>query len=294
MIRVISNDKIRIKLTDRCNLECPFCHAEGGRGASDIDVGDSDLWATLARLRGTFTRVHLTGGEPTMHRALPEVCRRIAEMEYGVAITTNGLFSKSRMLESVPHLQYANVSIHSLRPEYIETLVGQNRRGKAIASTLSRNVTWLAAHVPVHINTVVTGRANIGDLDALLEFAETVGARLKLVPDYRYVNESTDAIMEWLERGGFTHTASHAIVPGSNVRKTYARGNLEVECKTITKWTPPIQCDRCNVRDDCVEGFSFIRMEGNPLQVRMCLGQPPIPPSNLNSLLLEGLGFHRQ
>lgn len=287
------NDKIRIKLTDRCNMTCPFCHAEGGAGASDIDADDPTLWDLLGRLRDFFGRVHLTGGEPTMYPRLGEFASRLTELGYRVALTTNGMFPRRRIEQALPYLDYANISLHSLRPEYVDNLLQKSGRGAAAIQAIRRNVEWLAQRLTVNVNTVITASDNAPDIDEILAFTNRCGVRLKLVPDYRCAESSAAAIASWLDSRGFEESSSVAIWPGSNVRRYYKLGDTTVEWKTIERWAPPIHCGGCALVHTCVEGFSFVRIEGRPARVRLCLGRPPIGPAELSASLLDELGFRK-
>lgn len=42
-IRYVLNDKLRIKVTDKCNMHCSFCHFEGAKGAKDLAINDETI-----------------------------------------------------------------------------------------------------------------------------------------------------------------------------------------------------------------------------------------------------------
>lgn len=78
-----------------CDLRCRYCdtryaHEEGARWSGE---------KILERLRGRRTRfVTLTGGEPTLQRELPELCRDLLAEGFEVAIETHG----QRPLDMLP------------------------------------------------------------------------------------------------------------------------------------------------------------------------------------------------
>ena len=37
------NDKIRIKITEKCNLSCPFCHCEGTKNTEEVSLSDGNF-----------------------------------------------------------------------------------------------------------------------------------------------------------------------------------------------------------------------------------------------------------
>jgi pyruvate formate lyase activating enzyme len=82
-----------------CNFNCPYCHNPQLVDSPGV-VGDrltiEDLLAFLEERRGLLEGVVISGGEPTLHDDLPDLCRRIKLMGYTVKVDTNG--SRPRML----------------------------------------------------------------------------------------------------------------------------------------------------------------------------------------------------
>jgi pyruvate formate lyase activating enzyme len=82
-----------------CNFSCPYCHnpqlvaASGGAGEQ---LTIEDFLAFLADRRGLLEGVVISGGEPTLHDDLPDLCGRIQHMGYAVKLDTNG--SRPQML----------------------------------------------------------------------------------------------------------------------------------------------------------------------------------------------------
>jgi pyruvate formate lyase activating enzyme len=75
-----------------CNFRCPFCHnpelVDPGRFAPPLDGGE-----ILGRLReraGFIDGVVISGGEPTIHAALPTFIERLKRLGLLVKLDTNG------------------------------------------------------------------------------------------------------------------------------------------------------------------------------------------------------------
>ena len=75
-----------------CNFRCPFCHnttlvlhPERGETVPFERVDDY-----LKKQRGWIDGVCITGGEPTLHSDLPDLCSKLKEMGFLVKIDTNG------------------------------------------------------------------------------------------------------------------------------------------------------------------------------------------------------------
>jgi pyruvate formate lyase activating enzyme len=59
----------------------------------------AEVFAFLARRRGWLEGVVVSGGEPTLHPDLPDLCRRVKELGYLVKLDTNG--SRPQMLRTL-------------------------------------------------------------------------------------------------------------------------------------------------------------------------------------------------
>lgn len=81
-----------LEVTDRCNLRCRYCFAEGGR-----DTRDPSLEDRKAAIREIVSQcgqplLQLSGGEPTLREDLPELVRYAKEAGCSyVQLNTNGI-----------------------------------------------------------------------------------------------------------------------------------------------------------------------------------------------------------
>jgi pyruvate formate lyase activating enzyme len=75
-----------------CNFRCPFCHnfnlVSNPENAETIPF--EQIENQLERHKGWIEGVCITGGEPTLHADLPELCAKIKKMEFQVKLDTNG------------------------------------------------------------------------------------------------------------------------------------------------------------------------------------------------------------
>lgn len=82
-----------ILFTQGCPFRCPFCHnpelinpAQG----MFAPVTEKEILDFLGTRQGKLDGVVITGGEPTLHRDLPDFIRRLKEMGFAVKLDTNG------------------------------------------------------------------------------------------------------------------------------------------------------------------------------------------------------------
>ncbi|MBM3295778.1 MAG: radical SAM protein, partial [Candidatus Aminicenantes bacterium] len=229
------NDRLRLKLTDQCNLRCPFCHYEGARKTAPASPDDPLLGRTLRRLKNHYRIVWLTGGEPTLYENLPEMIGLIRDLGYEADMTSNGVFDLDRVGDSLARLGWLNISFHSLSPVYVRKLVP---RGSDVGRTIDiirANIAALKSRVPLAINAVV-GREDEGQrIRDIHEYAREEQIPLKLVPDWRCVDEARRLILRFLREEKYRLGEVVHIHPGSNVRKVYFNGDrtYKVEFKDI-------------------------------------------------------------
>lgn len=82
-----------LDVTQRCNLACPVCFASaGGTAKPDPSADEIVGWCRkLIELGGPFN-LHLSGGEPTVRRDLPEIIRRVRALGFSsIQLNTNGV-----------------------------------------------------------------------------------------------------------------------------------------------------------------------------------------------------------
>lgn len=77
---------------DGCNFRCPFCQnaplvlAPAGEPEIPLD----DIRSFLEKRRHILEGICVSGGEPTLHRELPDLLRLIRSYGYSVKLDTNG------------------------------------------------------------------------------------------------------------------------------------------------------------------------------------------------------------
>ena len=74
-----------------CDFRCPFCHNfELIDGSFAPIMDDDELIRFLESRKGLLEGVAITGGEPLMHKDLPDLIKRIRDTGYRVKLDTNG------------------------------------------------------------------------------------------------------------------------------------------------------------------------------------------------------------
>lgn len=164
--------KLRISVTDRCNFRCHFCMPLNPVWLPKSEILTYEEIARIARILAQMgvTKIRLSGGEPLMRRDLDKLVtmlRQIPEIKT-IAVTTNG-FYLPEMAERLKRagLDSVTVSLHSLKPERYEEIVGRKEVFERVLDGLK--ITQEVGLNPVKANVVIVRGCND---DEILDFAK--------------------------------------------------------------------------------------------------------------------------
>jgi molybdenum cofactor biosynthesis enzyme MoaA len=199
--------KLRISLTDACNLTCFFCHNEG-QGPPTVGprkLLSIDEFARIVRaaVRTGIREVKLTGGEPLLYResrrTIVDLVRALADLReepFGLSMTTNGvLLDRYALPLKAAGLDRVTVSLHTLDQARFTALIGPRTRPglperivKAIRSAVDVGLT------PVKVNTAIIGsstKGNVSELKRIVDVCRSSGvAKLRLYTLLRHAQFS--------------------------------------------------------------------------------------------------------
>jgi pyruvate formate lyase activating enzyme len=86
-----------------CNFRCPFCYSGElvlpGRIKNQPRIPEKEFFDFLNGRKELLEGVVICGGEPTVHKELPEFCKRIKALGFLVKLDTNG--SNPEMLKKL-------------------------------------------------------------------------------------------------------------------------------------------------------------------------------------------------
>jgi len=191
--RTVTN--LRISLTQRCNLRCIYCHAEGEVNPEE-QMSAEDI-AELMRVGVQFgiRSIKFTGGEPLLRRDLVDIIRSVPP---GVesSLTTNGtlLAAKAADLKEAG-LARVNVSLDTLRPERYRQITGKDCLADVLEGIDAAIEVGLT---PVKLNMVLLDGINEDELDDFMAF----------------VRSKRDVILQVIELMEFNECKFHGDVDG--------------------------------------------------------------------------------
>lgn len=178
--------KLRVSLTDRCNLRCPYCMPEHPRWLPKSTLLQRDEWLRLMRLFVTelgITQLRLTGGEPLLRPDLEDLIEDLQALRKPgldrISLTTNGLglAERAKSLKQAG-LDDLNVSLDTLDPAHFLRLSG----GRGHLDQVLKGIGAAhAAGLPLKLNTVVLRGYNEGDILPLTRWAMTANLPLRFI-----------------------------------------------------------------------------------------------------------------
>ncbi len=172
---------LRISVTQRCNLRCPYCHREGEVANPSTEMTKDEIVRIVRVAVGLgISRVKLTGGEPLLRSDILDTVKDIAGLKglRDLSMTTNGtsLASRAKGLRE-GGLNRVNISIPSLDAETYGALMGGNLRNvlRGIRAAVDAEL------FPVKLNMLILRNVNNHEIPKMISFAERTGTILQLI-----------------------------------------------------------------------------------------------------------------
>ena len=247
---------LRISITQRCNLRCPYCHREGEVASPSIEMTRDEIVRVVGIAVGLgISRVKLTGGEPLLRPDILDIVKGITKLRglKDFSMTTNGtnLASWAKGLHK-NGLNRVNISIPSLDTETYCALMGGDLRDvlKGIRAAVNANL------FPVKLNMLVLKNVNNNEIPKMISFAEQTGTILQLIEleplnvsmsYYRRYHYPLDIVEEELEK----QARQVKIREDMQNRKVYFLSKAKVEVvRPIENTKFCARCTRLRVTSD--------------------------------------------
>ncbi len=181
---------LRISITDRCNLNCFYCHREGITHTDKIELTPEEI-ARVVKVGAKYgvTKVKLTGGEPLLRRDVIEIVSNISLIEgiKDISMTTNGiLLDKYAEKLKEAGLNRVNISLDTLDPEKYRKITGGGDIRKVLSGIDAAIDVGLR---PVKINVVVMKGVNEEEIFDIIKKFSIKGVVIQLIEMVNTNNE---------------------------------------------------------------------------------------------------------
>ena len=180
---------LRISVTDRCNLRCPYCMPREvfGPGFQFLERSELLSFEEITRVARAMAdqgvvKIRLTGGEPLLRRELERLVEMLAVIDgvAEIALTTNGLLlaAKARSLHDAG-LSRVTVSLDALDRETLARMSGGAVTPERILAAIDAAAE--AGLRPVKVNMVVRRGFNEHCVAAMAERFRHSGHVLRFI-----------------------------------------------------------------------------------------------------------------
>ncbi|MDA0726512.1 MAG: GTP 3',8-cyclase MoaA [Cyanobacteria bacterium] len=189
---------LRLSLTARCNLACPYCQPDGEE-APDRLTTEQRLRVIEAACSLGVSSLRLTGGEPLLTPDLEELLEAIGLARRhtnsplrdlsDIALTTNGLLLSPERAQRLRRagLQRITISLDAVAPERVGEMSGRPHQGAQLlqqvlaAIAAAKAAGFDPAVGALKLNSVIQRGRNDDQLLPLAALARDQGLELRLI-----------------------------------------------------------------------------------------------------------------
>ena len=171
---------LRITLTNRCNVNCLYCHHDGMVKSKDEMTAD-ELYTICKVAKSLGVRkIRLSGGEPLLKKDIVETVEKINSLGFkDISMTTNGiLLEKYAQDLKDAGLNRVNVSLDTLNRETFEFITKKDYLEDAKRGILKAVEVGL---YPVKINMVIMKDINEDEIEEMFKFCREHDIVLQLI-----------------------------------------------------------------------------------------------------------------
>lgn len=173
-------DYLRLSLTEACNFKCQYCVPDQEQRSTVYLPAPRAVALGEAAVSIGVTKIRLTGGEPTSHPQLLDICARLACLEglKTLAITTNG----SRLQRLAQPLARAgvnrvNISLDTLQPARFRQMTQGGEWAKVWAGIEMTQAVW--GHLKLDV--VLIGGFNEDEIPAFVRLADDLPWSIRFI-----------------------------------------------------------------------------------------------------------------
>lgn len=177
-------DRLRISITNSCNMSCFYCHNEGQGHCKHnefMDINYIDKLVDFIINNNIYIKkVNVTGGEPLLHPNLIEIIEKLSKITKDIKLNTNGtLLTKDKIIQlKKAGLTAMNVGIDSFWSKQSKpNLIESNKN----IDNLKQIILFAKDYFTLSINTVIT-YYNYDKIEDMIRFSINHGLyKIKLI-----------------------------------------------------------------------------------------------------------------
>ena len=171
---------LRITLTNRCNVNCIYCHHDGMVRTKDEMTADEIYTICKIAKKIGVRKIRLSGGEPLIRDDITEIVQKIASLNFeDISLTSNGTYLEKYAQDlKDAGLDRVNVSLDTLDKKTYKTITQKDYLEKAKKGILKAIEVGLE---PVKINMVIMKNINQNEIKNMFNFCKNNNIVLQLI-----------------------------------------------------------------------------------------------------------------
>ncbi len=171
---------LRITLTNRCNVNCIYCHHDGMVSSSQEMTPDEIYRICKIAKKIGVRKIRLSGGEPLIRKDIVEIVSKINSIGFkDISMTTNGILLKKYAKDlKDAGLDRVNVSFDTLNRDTYEFITRKNYLSTAKNGILK---SVEVGFYPVKINMVLMKNVNEHEIKDMFKFCKKNDIVLQLI-----------------------------------------------------------------------------------------------------------------
>lgn len=162
---------LRVAVTQRCNLNCIYCHHEGecsqaDNGKKELKKEDlEDLLKVTSELG--IKKVRFTGGEPLIRKDIVDIIQTASIYMDDVSMSTNGTLLSDKISDlKEAGISRFNITLNTLNEETYNNITGKNKLKEVIDGIEKTREERI---FPIKVNMVIMKR-NYREIKEMIEF----------------------------------------------------------------------------------------------------------------------------
>jgi molybdenum cofactor biosynthesis protein A len=175
------HDYLRISLTDSCNFRCHYCMPDEDTPCMSNDrlMQPDEIEAIATEfVRLGVKKIRLTGGEPMVRKAFPEILHRLSQLPVELTLTTNGaLLHRHLDALKVAGVRSLNISMDSLQEDLFNKIVQRNQFRQVWDNVLLA----LEHGFGVKINVVAMAGVNEGEINDFISLTRNMPLHVRFI-----------------------------------------------------------------------------------------------------------------
>jgi len=172
--------KLRVSITDKCNLKCRYCNPGDSKIIGHQPVISKEKLIAICReiVAQGVSEIRITGGEPTVHPEFIEITKALSELPIKkLGITSNGVMIDKYLEQLIPLRPHLNFSLDGMSADTFHKATGLNLFDRVMHSILNaKNLGF-----PVKINTVLMRGINDHEIESFMAFSAIHGIEVRFL-----------------------------------------------------------------------------------------------------------------